>query len=708
MKRYLTAALVLVPFLFTGCGDKHYLDDSVKNGEVVNLKFSIANADESRTKALLGSESDKNFLSWENGDKIGTFSVGSFGVNSTSNNNAGTVVVDGSSYTLNVQVYTGGDITNIYSYYPFSATADKNSKAAIISIPESQYMDVDGFDADAMPMAGSPVEVNLQSVSANTDTPCGQINFSNLGAIIKFKIYSSIDTDETLTSVAYSSGSGNLGGNYTIDLTSIDASDENTLVLKGEGTKSEITTFCRTTPKIGTGAENAVDVYMVVAPGSYSETRLVVTTNKHTYSIPASGEKTFVRSHVKPMNVDIQKGEKGNLPKEEIWEKVTKAEDFTAGSYYILRGDGAYYLPNATGSNVACVAYSEGDPITDAMKWVAYERDGGLVLESYLNQDNYLWTTNTGSANTISVANSSSGASAANIWRFAICKGYYTATADGKRYIASYGTTDWRYYSDDNISSSNIPAEFYKLKDERNSVNLTFSTASYELEVDSDEYKGFSPQTATIDPSSLSGIVYAISDDSGITSGFNTSNGSFTLTGNTGTATITASYAGDDIYRAARASYTVKVYAVDEEEIDYVTLDWEYAGGTADNLGSIVGVTTSCLVKDYAASHAPYLVKFETTGAYIQIKTDVAISSATIGYKMVGGKETSHIYIYESSDGENWGEKIDDFTISGAQNSIGTLITTASFNNESRYIKIEFQKGSGSNVGIGAITIRKK
>lgn len=602
MKRYLTAALVLVPFLFTGCEDKHYLDDSVKNGEVVNLKFSIANADESRTKALLGSESDKNFLSWENGDKIGTFSVGSFGVNSTtSNNNAGTVVVDGSSYTLNVQVYTGGDITNIYSYYPFSATAGKNSTAAIISIPESQYMDVDGFDADAMPMAGSPIEVNLQSVKANTDTPCGQINFSNLGAIIKFKIYSSIDTDETLTSVAYSSGSGNLGGNYTIDLTSIDASNENTLELKGEGTKSEITTFCRTTPKIGTGAENAVDVYMVVAPGSYSETRLVVTTNKHTYSIPASGEKTFVRSHVKPMNVDIQKGEKGNLPNEEIWEKVTKAEDFTAGSYYILRGDGAYYLPNATGSNVACVAYSEGDPITDAMKWVAYERDGGLVLESYLNQGYYLWTTNTGNANSISVANSSSGESAANIWRFAICKGYYTATADGSRYIASFGNADWRYYADGNINSSNIPAEFYKLKDERNSVTLTFSTDSYELEVDSDEYKGFNPQTATIDPSSLSGkIVYAISDDSGIASGFDTSDGSFTLTGNTGTATITASYAGDDIYRAATASYTVKVWmpVSGEEKVESITSGTFSGDKQSMSMTTLSGITITQLKND--------------------------------------------------------------------------------------------------------------
>lgn len=703
MKRYLTTALVLVPFLFIGCEDKHYLDDSVKNGEVVNLKFSIANADESRTKALLGYESDKNFLSWENGDKIGTFSVGSFGANSsTSNNNAGTVVVDGSSYTLNVQVYTGGNITNIYSYYPFSATADKNSKAAIISIPESQYMDVDGFDADAMPMAGSPVEVNLQSVSANTDTPCGQINFSNLGAIIKFKIYSSIDTDETLTSVAYSSGSGNLGGNYTIDLTSIDASDENTLVLKGEGTKSEITTFCRTSPKIGTGAENAVDVYMVVAPGSYSETRLVVTTNKHTYSIPASGEKTFVRSHVKPMNVDIQKGEKGNLPKEEIWIKVEKAADITEGLYYILSGDETVYLPNdASGSAPAAKTFT--GIVSNDMRWEAKMSNKGFILKNPFGD--YYLNGNDGENNGVKVSTSS------NEWSFTDDESFgLIASVGNTRYLATYYTNgshqDWRNYKMGSFTNG-TQAVFYRLDDGKENVTLCFSQSNYELEVDSDEYKEFSPQTATIDQSSLAGkIVYAISDDSGITSGFNTSDGSFTLTGKTGTATITAFYAGDDIYRAARASYTVKVYAMGGEEIDYVTLDWEYPGGTASDLGSIVGVTTSGLGSDYAEQHAPYRVKFEKTGAYIQIKTDVAISSATIGYKMLGGGNTSHIYIYESSDGENWGEKIDDLTISGTQNSAGTLITTASFNNESRYIKIEFQKGS--NVGIGAITIRKK
>lgn len=450
--------------------------------EMITLKFNIKNADDAATRALLGTDDSGNkFLNWENEDKIGTFSVGSFpNDQTTSNNNAGTVEVSGDSYTLNVQTFSAGTVTNIYSYYPFSAAAGKDKTAAIVSIPGSQYMNENGFDADAMPMAGTPVTVDLTTV-ANTDTPCGTINFFNLGSIINFKIYSSTDTDETLTSVKYIAGTGNLGGNYTIDLTAVDGSNESTLALNGTGSDSEITTTHRATPTIGTGKANAIDVYMVVAPGTYSGTQVVVTTSAKTYTLNASGEKTYKRSSVKPMYVDIQKGTPGELPEEETWTKVTKASDFTAGTYYILRADGNYYVPNdATGSNhPACVAYTEGDAITSSMKWVATESENGLVFESFSATGNYLYTTNTGSTNTICVVESSTGANASNVWSFASVTvddvTYYTATAGANKYLVSYGTSNWRYYAKSNISNTNIPAEFYKLSDGTTPVTTTYS-----------------------------------------------------------------------------------------------------------------------------------------------------------------------------------------------------------------------------------------
>lgn len=184
----------------------------------------------------------------------------------------------------------------------------------------------------------------------------------------------------------------------------------------------------------------------------------------------------------------------------------------------------------------------------------------------------------------------------------------------------------------------------------------------------------------------------------------------------TGTVTVITSgatyvypvSAAKTIERSAvkRLGINLEKEGVRQETIDYVTLDWDYAGGTAADLNAVVGVTTSGLGTDYKEEdHAPYQVKFDGTGDYIQIKTDAAIGTVSVGYKMVGGNITSHLNIFESTDGNNWGTRIDRLEISGAQNSTGTVTTTASFNNASRFVKIVFDKGS--NVGIGEISIHK-
>lgn len=551
-------ALVAIAALSLAACSKNEAPINDEN-DLITLKFNIKNTDEASTRALLGDDNGKKFLNWENGDKIGTFSVGTFSSNTASNNNSGTVEVSGDNYTLNVQTFWSGTITNIYSYFPFSAAAGKDKTAAIVNIPGSQFMTTDGFDADAMPMAGTPVSVDLTTTAANTDTPCGTINFFNLGSIINFKIYSSIETDETLTSVKYVAGTGNLGGNYTVDLTAIDGADERTLALVGEGSEAEITTTHRAKPVIGTGKANAIDVYMVVAPGSYSGTQVVVTTSAKTYTLNASGVKTYTRSSVKPMYVDIQNGTPGDLPVEETWTKVTKASDFTAGTYYILRGDGAYYLPNASATSgaPACVAYNAGDAITNAMKWTATAGDNGLVFESAANAGYYLWGANTN--NGVRVAESSTASGASNEWIFTtVAVGgttYYTAYAamDGTkpRYLTSYGTQDWRNYT--SASATNIPAEFYKLQagdvPQKETPELAFNNPTSTVNVEETV-----TNVATITPSTLA-ITYSSSNEEVAT----VTNAGVVTGVAAGTATITAAFAGNDEYNAVSVSYDITV-----------------------------------------------------------------------------------------------------------------------------------------------------
>ena len=138
---------------------------------------------------------------------------------------------------------------------------------------------------------------------------------------------------------------------------------------------------------------------------------------------------------------------------------------------------------------------------------------------------------------------------------------------------------------------------------------------------------------------------------------------------------------------------------------DYVTLPWSYPGeGSATSAGitAITGVTASGLGSDYAVGNAPYQIKFDTTGDYIQVKTGSAIGQVSVGYKMLGGADTSALTFKESADGTNWSE-VQMLSISGTQNSTGVLTTTDSFDAESRYVQIYFTKGS--NVGIGSISI---
>ncbi len=135
---------------------------------------------------------------------------------------------------------------------------------------------------------------------------------------------------------------------------------------------------------------------------------------------------------------------------------------------------------------------------------------------------------------------------------------------------------------------------------------------------------------------------------------------------------------------------------------DYVTLPFNWAGGASADLTAIAGVTASGIGSDYAATHDPYLVKFDSDGDYIQFKTNEQPGVVTIGVKMIGGGNTSTITVQGSADGDKFTD-IEELTISGKQNDFLTLATTNEFDSSVRYIRLNFTKGS--NVGVGPISI---
>ena len=162
---------------------------------------------------------------------------------------------------------------------------------------------------------------------------------------------------------------------------------------------------------------------------------------------------------------------------------------------------------------------------------------------------------------------------------------------------------------------------------------------------------------------------------------------------------VEVSYTENGTTKTANQAITVT------EVVDYATLPFKWAGGGSASLTSVKGVTANGLgTTDYAGTHAPYNVKFDTADDYIQIKTDAMPGKVSVGVKMVGGANASAITVQASADGEEFRD-IEDLSISGSQNSVLTLATTKAFAATDRFVRLNFKKGTGSNVGVGPISI---
>ena len=547
-------SLVLIAaaaFTLSACSQKENLEPSNSN-EQVTLKFNIRNADEaSLTKALLGTENGKNFLNWENGDHIGAYLTGS----SNTYNRQGEVEVIGDDYTLNIQAPSPMTVQKIYSYFPYSVGAGTNKEAAIVTIPELQHMTSEGFDADAMPMAGSPVDVSINITTANSNYDCGKIDFSNLGSIIKFRVYTSGTTSETLTSVTYKAGG--IGGSFSIDLTKVDAADESTLSLTSTDAVNEITTSYATKPSIGSGLDNAIDVYMVVAPGSYTGSQVVVTTNEHTYTLNASGEKTFTRSHVKPIKVDISKGTPGDLPLDEAWVK-TSLSDLSSGDEFVIVGTndaGSYAMSNnnGTGSAPGAIAVTIADDkitseVANTIKWnVSGNATDGYTFYPTGTTETWLYCTNANNGVRVGT----------NDNKVFTIDGYLKNSGTG-RYVGVYNSQDWRCYTSNGGNIANQTFAFYAkttaTPDNRQEAGMSWSAASATASWNTgNTVSGFTAPTLT--EGNATGITYESTNTEVAT----ISNAGVVSIVGPGETTIKAIFAGDTDYKPQTVNYTLTV-----------------------------------------------------------------------------------------------------------------------------------------------------
>jgi len=543
MKKLFKSVLLLAvsAVAISACQKEINVDATAPDGDYI-YSFAISNADNNNavdTKASLGNDGSSLYLEWENGDSFGAYSTN--GTNN-SNNRPSTVSVSGGSYTLKVastvELESG---STVYTYFPYNSGAGTDKTAAVIKIDPVQTQKSTGFDASVMPMAGE-VYTTTTALSKDEETEVGEIRFANLGAIIEFNVYATSAIDEQIKSVQFNATSGNLAGNYTLDLTGIDFSDESTLALQGDGSEASVKTNLETPvaiPVSTTTEKEGTKIYMSIAPGDYTGT-VVVTTTGHTYTFNVTSAKTFNRSKVKTLNANLSDAIEGDLPVEEVWEVVTSTEDFTAGTYVIVSSNKASYLVNSEKSSNPSSATAHWDgsgkltSVTDDAKWIATASGTGLQFASYANTSNILWMS-TSTAQGVAVAASTTITNAAKVWSLVENstlggESGYIATTGNSRYLALYTNGTWRGYTINATSgylnnSSDIKAAiFYKLVDNRTALDTPVLTVngtevswtsvanagSYLVTIGSDEYT-INSTSVDLDDYSLSDGEYSVS-----------------------------------------------------------------------------------------------------------------------------------------------------------------------------------------------------
>ena len=257
-----------------------------------NYTFDLGCAGQSRSTLL----PDAEFISWSKGDRVGAYA-------STSVNMSSEVNVSKTPASVRVRssvALVSGD--KVYSYYPYSE-ANKGVAATEVQmeIPSKQISRNGSFDAAAMPMASVPFTLS-GAVSANVGTAVGTLNYLNLGSVLQFKIFSASKYRGEKVLMVRFSGDSPVAGTFKYDLTQINPSTLACPAITGLKQKN-IDSSLPEAAAPGTSKEDALNVMMVLAPGTYSGT-VRIYTNKAAYTWTL-GSDTYKRSGRKVIVADL-------------------------------------------------------------------------------------------------------------------------------------------------------------------------------------------------------------------------------------------------------------------------------------------------------------------------------------------------------------------------------------------------------------------
>ena len=247
----------------------------------------------------------------------------------------------------------------------------------------------------------------------------------------------------------------------------------------------------------------------------------------------------------------------------------TAITDLSSGDVFVIVANGDYAMSTSGGSSTnppAVAVVVSGTTLTgtisDAIKWnITGNATNGYTFYPYGETTKLFCNTNASSSSNTNLRIGAGGNY--NRYVFEYTDGNQLVTKDDytDRYIGINGTSDFRGYV--SASTNKATFKFYKYvaaPDTRTVVTMWFDDA--EINRTTDDYSSFYGQDLNIDPMDnpvMNNLVWSFDNNDNVIDETNSTGEEIALTGNPGTATVSVSFAGDDNYKPASASYTITV-----------------------------------------------------------------------------------------------------------------------------------------------------
>lgn len=531
--------LIIASSLMTYCTKEQYFIEESESSQSPKTFSLVAKAVETRTVTEDGAK-----ITWVADDALAVFHSLA-GENNYGSNDKFTITAD----NLETETFTGElqedlqegksyDWAVIYpynSYYttPFNTTTYTNIGIETKTI--SNYGDMSYLAGDICPLVGI-----VKNVSADQSP---SINLSNVASVAKIIVTNNTAEALTITSVSLTAPKPIVGSFYVNF-----ADPENLVVTPREGHANNTSTL---SVKGGSAipTKGTATFYIPISPLSLATgDELSITVNTFSKTSKMTKAVDFSSSKIVTLNFDYNK----SFTSEDYYPATSIAAGdkviFASGTEGNVSVMGHY----TAGNNVPAVAGTvESSKIASSSSMGIYivsgnSTDGFTFFDQETNK--YLNATNTTSSNSLQAI---SELDAYAYWDVSFSNNaVVTNKGKSSRNIIRFNSNNSLF----NCYSSG-QADVYIFKyDSRSPVSLSFENTN--LEFTTDNYSTFTGQTVTASPT-ISGITYSIEGDEIGT--IEASSGAVELNGKEGTATITASFNGNDTYAPSSASYSIVV-----------------------------------------------------------------------------------------------------------------------------------------------------